>query len=139
MTFTRTVSVRFRHCDPAGIVFYPRYFEMLNDLLEDWFAELEWDFSSLHADRNEGVPTLKLEAEFLRPSRLGDELVFALELVRLGTSSFTLAYSASCKHELRLKAQATLVYIGNGEELESVPIPQVLRERMTPYLKEELA
>ena len=139
MTFSRTFPVRFRHCDPAGIVFYPRYFEMMNDLLEDWFAALEWDFETLHADKNEGVPTLKLEAEFLRPSRLGDELVFELELQRLGSSSFTLAYTATCENEPRLKARATLVYISNGDRLESVPLPQALRERMTPYLKEESA
>ena len=35
-----SLPIRFRHCDAAGIVFYPRYFEMMNDLVEDWFAEL---------------------------------------------------------------------------------------------------
>ena len=31
------VEVGFRHCDPAGIVFYPRYAEMVNDTVEHWF------------------------------------------------------------------------------------------------------
>src|SRR5260370_493059 len=35
--FVSQVQVLFRHCDPAGIVFYPRYFEMVNDLVEEWF------------------------------------------------------------------------------------------------------
>ena len=35
--FVSQVEVRFRHCDPAGIVFYPRYFEMINDFVEEWF------------------------------------------------------------------------------------------------------
>ncbi|CPO21707.1 4-hydroxybenzoyl CoA thioesterase [Bordetella pertussis] len=34
--FVSEVEVRFRHCDPAGIVFYPRYFEMINDFVEEW-------------------------------------------------------------------------------------------------------
>ena len=37
--FQREQVVRFGHCDPAGIVFFPRYFEMLNELVEDWFAQ----------------------------------------------------------------------------------------------------
>ena len=30
MPFTTTRKVRFEHCDPAGIVFYPRYFAMFD-------------------------------------------------------------------------------------------------------------
>ena len=37
--FTVDIPVRFQHTDPAGIVFYPRYFEMINQVIEDWFAE----------------------------------------------------------------------------------------------------
>lgn len=136
MLFTKSTPIRFRHCDPAGIVFYPRYFEMLNDLVEDWFAELGWDFASLHGNKNEGIPTLKLEAAFLAPSRLGEELLFSLELLSLGSSSFDLGYSASCQGELRLRAKAKLVYISSQDGLKSTPIPAELRERMLPYLKE---
>jgi len=34
--FTRTVPIRFSHCDPAGIVYFPHYFDMFNGLIEDW-------------------------------------------------------------------------------------------------------
>ena len=37
--FTRTVSIRFSHCDPAGIVYFPHYFDMFNGLIEDWYTE----------------------------------------------------------------------------------------------------
>ena len=30
------ILVRFGDCDPAGIVYYPRYMEMFNSLVEDW-------------------------------------------------------------------------------------------------------
>jgi 4-hydroxybenzoyl-CoA thioesterase len=32
------VPIRFQHTDPAGIVFYPRYFEILGQIIEDWFS-----------------------------------------------------------------------------------------------------
>ena len=38
MAFTYPHKVLFRHCDPAGIVFYPRYFEMMNDTVEAFFG-----------------------------------------------------------------------------------------------------
>ena len=33
------VLVQFAHCDPAGIVFYARYFEIINEVVEDWFED----------------------------------------------------------------------------------------------------
>ena len=35
--FYSDMLVRFSHCDPAGIIFYPHYFVMFNGLVEDWF------------------------------------------------------------------------------------------------------
>jgi hypothetical protein len=37
--FQREILVRFGHCDAAGWVFYPRYFEMVSDFVEDWFED----------------------------------------------------------------------------------------------------
>jgi hypothetical protein len=37
--FYSDMLVRFSHCDPAGIVFYPQYFIMFNGLVEDWFNQ----------------------------------------------------------------------------------------------------
>ena len=39
--YRATVLVRFAHCDPAGIVFFPRYMEMFNNLVEDWCRDVE--------------------------------------------------------------------------------------------------
>lgn len=34
MEFSYRQKVLFMHYDPAGIVFFPRYFEMMNDCVE---------------------------------------------------------------------------------------------------------
>ena len=33
------LRIRFAHCDPAGIVFFPQYLVMLNGHVEDWFTD----------------------------------------------------------------------------------------------------
>jgi 4-hydroxybenzoyl-CoA thioesterase len=89
--FQREQLVRFGHCDPAGIVFYPRYFEMLNELIEDWFASaLGLPFDVLIGQRRIGMPTAQLDTRFLRVSRHGDRLRQHIHLERLGGSSLTL-------------------------------------------------
>jgi 4-hydroxybenzoyl-CoA thioesterase len=90
--FSRSVRVRFGDCDPAGIVFYPRYFEMFNNLVEDWCADgLGISFRELHTVRGLGLPTVSIAADFSVPSKLGDELDADLSVRNIGASSITLS------------------------------------------------
>lgn len=135
-TFRTAVDVRFAHCDPAGIVFFPRYFEMINGVVEDWFASgLSWPFPYLHVERGEGVPTVDAGCQFMSPSRMGDRLEFELSVAALGTSSFTLNIAATNRGVAVLKATHVLVYISRKKEGEehSIAIPDSLRERMAAY------
>src|ERR1700689_3212975 len=85
--YRSTVLIRFAHCDPAGIVFYPRYLEMFNDLVEDWCREkLGIPFTSLISS-GKGLPTARIEVDFLAPSRMGDVLQASLLVRAIGRSS----------------------------------------------------
>ena len=131
--FTVDIPVRFQHTDPAGIVFYPRYFEMINQVVEDWFAgALGVDFRTLHGEHLCGVPTVRIESDFKRPSRLGDTLIFSLGVDALGKSSFTLDLRASCDGEERLRAKVVLAYV-RLDDLGPVPIPRELRRTMERF------
>jgi 4-hydroxybenzoyl-CoA thioesterase len=112
MTFISRQLVRFAHVDAAGIVFYPRYFEMLNAAVEDYFAEaVGVDFAAMHLERGVGVPTVKLETEFKMPSRLGDALDFALSVDHVGRSSANISVDVRCGDEQRLRVSLVLVCI----------------------------
>ena len=127
LPFTTEIPVRFQHCDPAGIVFYPRYFEMTNQTVEEWFERgLGLPFAELHGARRQGVPAVRIEADFAAPSRLGDALTFGLEVLEIGRSSFTLRVLAACGGEERLRARLVLVLIGL-EGGRPVPLPDDLR------------
>lgn len=113
MPFTMPQKVLFKHCDPAGIVFYPRYFEMINDCVEACFEQkLNAPFEELLKDG--GVPTVEISAKFHAPSRHGDALILTLEPVRLGHSSFGITVTATCADEVRFVATSTLVYVNDG-------------------------
>ena len=132
--FTTERRVRFADCDAAGIVFFPRYFEMLNGVVEDWFAgPLQTSFRELHVDRRVSVPTAAVEARFIAPSRLEDELTFALTVTKLGRSSCSLRHRISSGGALRFEARQTFVYVGLS--LKPEPWPADLRARIAPYLE----
>lgn len=123
-------KVGFQHCDPAGIVFYPRYFEMLNSVVEEWFdVGLETSFKTLHIERRRGVPLVHVEADFTAPSRLGDELLFRLDVARFGRASVTLALEAFAGEERRLSATLVLAHM-NLETARAEPFPEDLAARL---------
>lgn len=132
--FETSAQVRFAHVDPAGIVFYPRYFEMLNGAVEDWCeVVLGADFHELHIVRRVGVPTVKLSVEFSAPSVLGDRLTISVLPMRLGRSSCDLDIRFTCRGELRLHAQVVLVCMDLTTH-RATPWPDDVRSRIVEGL-----
>ena len=110
--FRTTRTVRFSHCDPAGIIFYPRYFDLIHEAKEDWLKEaLDWPLATMIGEMRNGFPIVRLEADFRGPSRIGEELVFALRAPVVGGASLHLHYEVTCDGEPRLDARTVVVHI----------------------------
>jgi len=133
--FTTEVTVRFGDCDPAGIVFYPRYFEMFNNLVEDWCAQgLGMSFRELHLQRGLGLPTVHVETSFVAPSELGDLLRAQLRVQKIGGASVTLRVRlAGPAGEDRVRASLVLALM-DLKERRAVPIPETLRARIAAFM-----
>lgn len=132
MTYTRQIRVEFNHCDPAGIVFYPRYYEMTNSTVENFFRDqIGWPFEAMMA-QGIGVPTVRIETDFRAPSRLGDLLDWTLDLSALGRASATLRLQATCGREERLTVILTLVWL--GPDHRPAPWPEAVRPRLAAHL-----
>lgn len=131
MTFTTQVTVRFGHVDSAGIVFYPRYFEMLNGAVEDWFAAMGLDFRTMHLHHRMGVPTVRLECEFPAPSELGDQLTIHITPTSVSRSSCTIEYLVTSGSEVRLRAKGVLVCM-NLDQKRSMPWPKAIEQQLNP-------
>lgn len=133
MVFERRRVVRFSECDPAGIVFYGRYFEMLSALMEDWFNQgLGAPFADWHLRQGIGTPTARFEVDFHKPSRLDDELILRLTVLSLGDSSCRLRVEIMCGEERRVTVIQTIVYVGL-EPMRSLPWPQEVRAAMMTF------
>ncbi|MBI1170843.1 acyl-CoA thioesterase [bacterium] len=134
MLYHRRYPIEFNHCDPAGIVFYPRYFEMTNHVCENFFREVaDWPFAAMIA-AGSGVPTVRIETDFSAPSRLGDVLDVSLEILRLGESSITFEIIGRGAGQLRLRVRLTLVHVaGTGGAIAAKPWPEPVRARLTSF------
>ena len=127
--FQRPRMIRFSDCDPAGIVFYPQYFVMLNGLVEDWVSDgLGIDYHAFIRERRIGLPTVRLEADFRAVSRMGDKVTLGLAVERLGSRSVTLVLRCfePASGELRMQVRQVLVTT-SLESHRAVEIPQDMR------------
>lgn len=131
--FVRPHRIRFSECDPAGIVFYPQYFVLFNDLMEAWIDELlPHGFAGLIGTSRFGLPTVRLEADFKAISRMGDDVTLSLEVQRLGNKSMTLRLACHGRDgELRMQALQTVVTTSLATHA-AVPIPAALRAALDP-------
>jgi 4-hydroxybenzoyl-CoA thioesterase len=128
-------TVRFAHCDPAGIVFFPQYLVMLNTLHERWFTEaLGVPYHDYIGQRRLGVPTVRLECDFTAVSRHGDALRQRLAVAKLGRSSIELAVEFVGAGELRARFRQVLVCT-SLETHKPHAIPDDLRGQMQRYLR----
>src|SRR5271167_1149269 len=90
----RTVRIEWGDCDPAGIVFYPRYFAMFDHsttlLIERALGMRKQQISNAYAF--DGHPVVATQARFLIPARYGDDAVIETSLMAVRRSSFDLRH-----------------------------------------------
>lgn len=136
-SFRTEVHVRFEDCDPAGIVFYPRFLVMFNNLVEDWCRDgLKFSFNELVIQNKWGVPTVHLDVDFYKPSTLGDVLNASLYVHSLGRSSVKARIVlAGPDGVVRVKGNVVLVLMDLNEG-RAIPFPNWLRERIESFVKE---
>ena len=73
--FTVDHLVRFSHCDPAAIVYYPDFFDLQHTAIEDWFRDdLEYPMPEMIRKQRIDVPTVSIQSEFNKPLAISDVL-----------------------------------------------------------------
>lgn len=131
--FTRSVTIRFSHCDAAGIVYFPHYFDMFNGVIEDWYkAELKHDYADLVMGSRLGFPFVHIECDFKIPSMMGEVIDLTLLVERVGGSSLSIAIVCHRDGLLRLRARMVTVVM-SLDSRKAVPMPEPLREAIEAY------
>src|ERR1700690_2895723 len=94
LTNIRETRVEWGDCDPAGIIFYVRYFDFFDVsttmLLERALGMKKIEY--LKAYDFFGHPLAETRAKFRLPTRFGDEVSIETKLVAIGRGSFKLGH-----------------------------------------------
>ena len=126
----RNVRIEWGDCDPAGIVYYPRYFAMFDAsttaLFERALGMTKYEF--LKHYRFLGYPMLTTEARFTAPARFGDTVTIQTRLVNVGRSSFEVAHTLLKDGTTAVEATEKRVWAvqdpADTDRIKSEPIPE---------------
>ena len=102
MSWVRSHPLKFAHCDPAGIAYYPKLFELLDGAIEEWTADvIGVPRHVMHRDLAQGMPTVTMAARFAAVCYHGDVLRLELSIGAVGRSSVDFTINVTCGDEAR--------------------------------------
>jgi 4-hydroxybenzoyl-CoA thioesterase len=129
LTNKRNVRIVWGDCDPAGIVFYPRYFEMFDTSTTALFERAlgMTKFQFVKAYDSVGYPMVDTRARFLLPTRYGDDVVIETEIVEIKRSSFEIRHRLTKDGALAVEGFETRVWVGRDpndpDKIKAKPLP----------------
>jgi 4-hydroxybenzoyl-CoA thioesterase len=132
---TTTVQVRWGDADPAGIAFYPRFFEWYDLGTEALFASLGFPWPEAFPKYAiVGVPLVESGSHFLSPVRYGDTVSIRSTIAWVKARTFRVEHEISVGTRLCARGFEVRAWVGlpetPGAPLHSKPIPEEVSRRL---------
>jgi 4-hydroxybenzoyl-CoA thioesterase len=137
-TFRRQLTIEWGQCDPAGIVFNSRFFEIFDSSSWQLFEaalgvkphELAAAFGII------GIPLVDVRANFLKPIKFGDVVDVASRINEFRRSSFDVEHRLSVDGELAVEGSETRVWTARSkddpEKIGATTIPSEVIAKFGP-------
>jgi 4-hydroxybenzoyl-CoA thioesterase len=133
---SRFVRIEWGDCDPAGIVYYPRYFAFFDAstsaLIERALGMTKHDY--LKAYDFTGHPLVNAHSRFLIPTRFGDDVRIDTTVAKFYRSSFDVHHRLFKNGAIAVEGFETRVWV-QGDPLKGTmkgaPVPQDVIDRLS--------
>jgi YbgC/YbaW family acyl-CoA thioester hydrolase len=130
--------IAFRDCDPAGIVYTPRYLDpIVTSVVELFMGEVGALFAHRAAElEGIGFPAKALDFVFHHPSKVGDLIDIEIFVSNIGNKTFQLtAIAKNLERKVLFDARLTSICILSSE-FKAISLPEYLIDKLKPYMRE---
>lgn len=123
-----TIQVRWSESDPAGIAFYPRFFEWYDLGCAALFASLGLPWPVIFPQyRIVGVPILECGSQFSSPVRYGDDVRVRSTIAWVKEKTFRVEHEITVGDRLCARGFEVRAWVARpeseGERLRARPLP----------------
>ena len=127
------VHVEFGHCDPAGIVWYPHFYEWFDASSHRLAERAGVGLHALRAQGFLGLPLMQTGATYLRPVHFGDDVEVQSTVVSFERRSFRVEHRIVRGGETMLEG-FEVRFLGephpdDPQRLRAAQIPEAFRAR----------
>ena len=132
----KRLLIEWGDCDPAGIVFYPRYVEWFDACTTALFLAAGMPIQQLFKSHGVvGFPLVEVKARFIVPSSFGDELIAESTVLEFRRSSFLIRHQYFKDRILAVEGVETRVWAGpdpnDPRRMKSQPLPADVIARLS--------
>lgn len=130
----REIHVEWGDCDPAGIVYFPRFFEYFDACTNALFEKAGLKKASMLKKYGlVGIPLIDARAKFFAPASFGETVVVESQVVEWGRSSFCVEHKLYKGEALAAEGTEKRVWTVRDASAETgmrgQPIPEEVKER----------
>jgi acyl-CoA thioester hydrolase len=130
-TFKWSVRVYYEDTDAGGVVYYANYLKYFERCRTEWLRALGVDQSALTREQGLQFVVARIEAEYLRPAGLDDELVIYARALQIGHCSILFEQFAQRGDQVLVRAQVTVACV-DAQRRRPARLPEALRARIRP-------
>jgi 4-hydroxybenzoyl-CoA thioesterase len=128
--YRRRLTIEWGHCDPAGIVFNPRFFELFDAsswmLFEAALGVKQQELAEAYGIV--GIALVDAKANFLKPVHFGDKAEIVSRVAEFRRSSFDIEHRLSVGGEVAVEATETRVWAvrdkADADKIKTAAIPE---------------
>jgi 4-hydroxybenzoyl-CoA thioesterase len=130
LTNRHEITIEWGHCDPAGIVYFPNYFNYFDSSTNALFRRALGLTKFLMVKKYGivGIPLVDVGARFIVPSTFGDVVTIESTVAEIGRSSFRMQHRLLRGETLAVEGRETRVWVGRDpddpDKLKGKPIPE---------------
>lgn len=139
MRFSVSEYVRWEDIDAAGIINYQAYLRFFGLAEVELFRSCGLSYKNMVDELGIWLPRVHVECDFMQPVRLDELLIVDAFFGHIGNTSIHIHFEvrrAEDPDEVVATGKYVVVTVRQGE-LEPVPIPNVIRVKIAPYVERE--
>lgn len=129
LSHSREIEVSWGHCDAAGIVFYPRYYEWFDACTHAMLAAAGLGHAKMRKRYGVvGTPLVETRARYRSPATYDEVLTAVSRVVSVGRTSFTVEHRLSVGERLVVEGEEVRVWAEpDGAGIRAAAIPVTVR------------
>jgi 4-hydroxybenzoyl-CoA thioesterase len=136
----KAIHIEWGDCDPAGIVYYPRYLEYFDNCTAALFEHAGFPkYEMLKTYGIAGIAMVDMRVRFLTPSRFGENVIVESSIPIWRNSSFEVHHRLLKNEVLAVECFETRVWTVCSSEdptkLQSKPVPREIIDRFSVQIK----